>query len=210
MVQPAAVPIKAGCATLLLDLLIRLLQTLLLAGVALGATAAAASAQEAASSFEALAGRVRVGQQVWVTDTTGREVRGTFERLSSDTLVLRADGVRSFAPSEVRRIRARDRDSVKNGTLAGLVVGAGMATAWCVSAIADDSAGVDARVECAEGFTVFPALGALAGLVVDAVIPGKMRVVYQAPSPHAASSASLTVRPSISAHKTGVAVSFAF
>ena len=40
---------------------------------------------------------------------------------------------------------------------------------------------IDARVECAEGFTVFPALGALIGLVVDALIPGRARVVYEAP-----------------------------
>ena len=188
-------------------LVIRRVQAVLLLIAAFVATA---SAQEAASSFDALAGRIRVGQQVWVTDTAGREVHGRIERLSSDTLVLKGDGVGSFDLVDVRLIRARARDSVKNGTFAGLAVGGGMATAWCVAAIADDSASVDAQVECAEGFTVFPALGALAGLVVDAMIPGKMRVVYQAPLPSAASPASLMVRPLISAHKKGVAVSFAF
>jgi hypothetical protein len=145
-----------------------------------------------------------------VTDTAGREVSGRLERLSNDTLILRGHGVRPFAASDVRRIRARDHDSIKNGTLAGLVAGGGMATAWCVAAIADDSARVDARVECAEGFTVFPALGALAGLVVDTAIPGKMRVVFQAPPPDAAPRVSLTVRPLLSAQKKGVVLSLAF
>jgi len=33
------------------------------------------SAQEAVASFDALSGRIRVGETIWVTDTTGREVR---------------------------------------------------------------------------------------------------------------------------------------
>jgi hypothetical protein len=174
------------------------------------ATAAQASAQEPTSSFDALAGRVRIGQQIWVTDTAEREVRGRLERLSNDTLVLKTDGVRPFAASDVRRIRARDRDSVKNGTLAGLVVGGATGAAWCIGAIADDSGDVDARVECAEGFTVFPALGAVIGLAVDAVIPGKMRVVYQASLRDEASRTSLMVSPLISSHMKGLAVSLAF
>jgi hypothetical protein len=172
-------------------------------------TTAAASAQEPASSFDALAGRVRVGQRIWVTDTAGREVHGRLERLSDDSLVLKADSAGAFAASDVRRIRARDRDSVKNGTLVGLAVGGGMGTAWCVGAIADDSGDIDARVECAEGFTVFPALGALVGLVVDAVIPGRMRVVYQAPPPQE-TSRGLMVLPLISSRMKGLAVSLAF
>jgi hypothetical protein len=60
-------------------------------------TAAAVSAQEAAASFDALAGRIHVGERIWVTDATGREVRGRLERLSSDGLVLKANGLETFA-----------------------------------------------------------------------------------------------------------------
>ena len=174
------------------------------------ATAAQASAQDPVSSFDALAGRIRVGQRIWVTDSAGREVRGRLERLASDALILKADGVGRIAASEVRRIRARDPDSVKNGTLTGLIVGGAIGTAWCVGAIVDDSGDVDARVECAEGFTVFPALGTLIGLAIDAVIPGKMRVVYQAPLSPEASRATLSVLPLMSPRKKGLAVSLAF
>lgn len=173
-------------------------------------TAAAASAQEPAASFDALAGSIQVGQQIWVTDTAGREIRGRLERLSSDGLVLKASEVETFAASDVRRVRARTRDSLKNGTLIGLGIGGGIGAAWCIGAIADDSGDIDARVECAEGFTVFPGLGALIGLAVDAVIPGKVRVVYQAPQSRDASPASLMVVPLFSSRVKGLAVSFAF
>jgi hypothetical protein len=103
------------------------------------ATAGAASAQDPASSFDALAGRIQVGQRIWVTDTTGREVRGRLERLSSDGLVLKAQGLQTFAAADVRRVSVRVRDSLKNGTLIGLGIGGSMGAAWCIGAIADDS-----------------------------------------------------------------------
>jgi hypothetical protein len=176
------------------------LRTVLVVLVGWLTTAAAVSAQDPAS--------FQVGQRIWVTDTTGREVGGRLERLSSEGLVLRADGLETFAAPDVRRVRARDRDSLKNGTLIGLGIGGGMGTAWCIGAIADDSGDLDARVECAEGFTVFPGLGALIGLAVDALIPGKRRLVYQASKEPA--RASMVVVPFVSSGLKGLAVSVAF
>jgi hypothetical protein len=112
----------------------------------------AAAAQESAASFDALAGRIQVGQRIWVTDTAGRESSGRVERLSSDGLVLKANRVETFTASEIRRVRAREHDSLKNGTLIGLGMGGGMGTVWCIAANADDSGDIDAGVECAEGF----------------------------------------------------------
>lgn len=188
----------------------RRIRTVLFVVAGFSATAAVVSAQEPAGSFDALAGSVQVGQRIWVTDTSGREVRGRLERLSSDGLVLKAGGLEAFAAPDVRRVRARTRDSLKNGTLIGLAIAGGMGTAWCIGAIADESGDIDARVECAEGFTVFPGLGALIGLAVDAVIPGNVRVVYQAPLSQQASPASLTVVPLFSSRVKGLTVSFAF
>jgi hypothetical protein len=170
------------------------------------ATAAAASAQETAASFDVLAGRLQIGQLIWVTDPTGREVRGRLERLSSDGLVLKGNPFVTLAAPDVRRVRTRDRDSLKNGALVGLGIGGGMGTAWCIGAIADDSGDIDARVECAEGFTVFPGLGALIGLAIDAVIPGKMRVIYEASPSHEAPRARLMVAPVVSSRLKGLAV----
>ena len=175
------------------------------------ATATVASAQESAASFDTLAERIQVGQLIWVTDTRGREVRGRLERLSSDGLVLRTNGLELFGAPDVRRVRARDRDSLRNGTLVGLAIGGGLGTAWCIGAIADDSGDINAGVECAEGFTVFPGLGALVGLAVDAAIPGKMRVVYQPSPPQGSPRARLTIVPSFSRRRTaGVTFVVAF
>jgi len=173
-------------------------------------TTVAASAQEAVSSFTALAGRIQPGQRISVTDTTGREVRGALERIAGDELVLKSSELVRFAASDIRVVRARERDSRKNGTLAGLAIGAGMGTAWCIGAIADDSGTVDAGAECSEGFSVFPALGALIGLAVDAVIPGQMAVVYQASVPRQVSRASLIVLPLFLSRTKGLAVRLAF
>ena len=171
------------------------------------ATAATALAQEPAVSFDALAGRLQIGQLIWVTDRTGREVRGRIERLSSDELVLKVDAPVTFAGADVRRVRTRDRDSLKNGALIGLGIGGAMGTAWCIGAVADDSADVDARVECGEGFTVFPGLGALLGVAVDAIVPGGLRVIYETSSP---SRARLMVTPLISSRVKGMAALLTF
>lgn len=176
----------------------------------IGALTVAVSAQQPVASFDALAGRIQVGQQIWVTDSADREVRGTLDRLSSGELVLKANGLETYAAHDVRRVRARDRDSMKNGTLIGLGIGGAMGTAWCIGAVADDSGDVDARVECAEGFTVFPALGALIGLAVDAVIPGKMRVIYQASRPQEISRGRLLMVPLVASRTKGLTVVFAF
>ena len=85
-----------------------------------------------------------------------------------------------------------------------------MAAAWCVGALADDSGDINAGVECAEGFTVFPGLGALIGMAVDAAIPGKVQLVYEAPQRGAASRMSVTVCPLFSPRAKGLALSFAF
>ena len=182
-------------------------RTTLLA-VQMSLAAVTAAAQEPASSFDALAGQLQIGQSIWVTDPTGREVHGRLERLTSDGLVLKTTDLITLAAADVRLVRARDPDSIKNGTLIGLVIGASVGTAWCIGAVADDSGDVDAGVECAEGFTTFPALGALIGLAVDALIPGHMRVVYRRSPPNG--RATLALVPAISARTQGLRIVFAF
>jgi len=48
-------------------------------------------------------------------------------------LVLKAKGLETFVTADVRRVRARDRDSLKNGTLIGLGVGPSRARGLAVS-----------------------------------------------------------------------------
>jgi hypothetical protein len=160
-----------------------------------------------AASFEALAQRIHVGQSIWVTDQAGREVRGKLERLTNDTLVVTNERLETFAASEIRRVRARKPDSIKNGALIGLAAGAAMGTAWCIGAVADDSGDIDARVECAEGFIVYPALGTLIGMGFDAATPGRVETIYEAPQ-RGATRINLTVSPLFTSRKKGLALSF--
>jgi hypothetical protein len=185
--------------------------TILMAAIGILATAAPGSAQEpAAASFDSLMERIRIGQLIWVTDQAGREVRGTLERLTNNGLVLKADGLEAFAVPDIRRVRAREFDSLKNGALIGLGIGGTLGTAWCIGAAADDSGDIDARVECAEGLTVFPGLGALIGLAVDAAIPGRVHLVYEAPGRGVASRMSVTMCPLFSSRAKGLSLSFVF
>jgi hypothetical protein len=89
-------------------------------------------------------------------------------------------------------------------------MGAGLGTAWCIGALADDSGEIDASVECAEGYTVFPGLGTLIGLTVDALIPGKKRVVFQSPAPGDAARVRLHVTPLMGPRVRGLTLSLAF
>ena len=173
-----------------------------LAAIQLTAAIAAAQAPPA-TSFDALGKRLQIGDRVWVTDVSGREIRGTLEKLSSDGLVLVGPGPVRLTAGDIARISAHEHDSIKNGALIGLGIGAGLASAWCIGAIADDSGDIDAKVECGEGFTVFPALSALIGMGIDGVIPGKRRVVYEA-------ATTVKVTPLISTRGKGLAVRITF
>lgn len=188
----------------------RRLSLALLVTLALIGTARAASAQEATASLEALATRLPVGERIWVTDVKGQEFRGRLERVSADGLVMDAGGSRVFSASAIERVRVRRDDSLRNGTLVGLGLGGAMAATWCIGAVSDDSADTNALGECAEGFLVFPALGGITGLVLDAVIPGKLRVVYQASPGSGHPQATIRVMPVFSSRMRGIAVSFGF
>jgi hypothetical protein len=129
---------------------------------------------------------------------------------SSDGLVLKTNGLEMFDSPDVRRVRTRDRDSLRNGTLVGLAIAGGIGTAWCIGARAHDSGDINAGVECAEGFTVFSGLGALVGLAVDALIPGKVCVMYQAPPRQESSGARVTAMPLFARGTRGLTLAFAF
>lgn len=185
--------------------------TALLGCMLLGlSTAPAAFAQEPITAFDALSARLSVGDRVWVTTATGREQHGRLEQLSLDSLTISGHPAVTVQARDVVRIRRRDHDSVKNGALIGLSVGAALGTVWCVGAIADTSGDLDARVECGEGFTVFPAFATLTGLVVDLVIPGRVREVYRVGAPAQASALRIGVSPLMRRGQRGIALALQF
>lgn len=172
--------------------------------VAMGMTGAALHGQERVATFGDLGSRLRVGEMVWVTDVAGRELRGRLTGIAPDGLSLDGGRPTRLAAADIREVRRRDADPKKNGVLVGLGIGAALGTAWCVGAIADDSGEIDAGVECAEGYTVFPALGALAGLVIDAAIPGRMRVLYRQAATAGGRGLRFSVRPVLGPGTRGV------
>jgi hypothetical protein len=167
---------------------------------------AAATAQEPVTSFDQLNTRLKVGDKVWVTDAQGREVQGKIHSLSPDALTLEARTPLSFVPSDVRVIQERRPDSVKNGALIGM--GAGMAVG-IVSMFTLDFEGCSfGCVAAVLGY--FGGIGAGAGALVDAMVPGKKQAVYRAPGAAGASSARFSLAPVITPRHKGFAVSFSF
>jgi hypothetical protein len=171
---------------------------------------AVAAAQEPVTSFDRLNTRLKPGDTVWITDAAGREIKGRIQTLAPDAIALKGGDAGTLAARDVRLIRERGHDSLKNGALIGLGVGGGLAMAWCVGAAAE-SEDVDVGVECAEGFVVYGGLGALVGLGIDAARPGKLRLVYRAAggadSPR---QARLFIAPVIMPRTKGFAVGVGF
>jgi len=176
-----------------------------LAAVAVLSTAALAAAQEPVRSFDQLDTRLKPGDTIWVTDAQGREVKGKIRSLSPDTLVMDADGPRTFPGADVRLVVERRRDSLANGALIGFGVGGvGMGLA-CLASIDDEDRGW-----CAAVMLVYGGIGTCIGVGIDALIPGKKLVAYRAPVPGAHAVPRVSIAPLVTPRAKGVALSFSF
>lgn len=160
----------------------------------------------AATSFEQLQVLVQPGDTVSVTDSTGTRASGTVRSLSRSLLEVDFGGMpRRFAESDVATIQQRRGDSLKNGALWGLGVGAGFAaTALALLSGGDcyDTANCFGFAAAAIG--VYGGIGAGIGTGVDAMIKGQ-QVVYQAPV-----SARLQIAPLVTRRSKGVQLAFGF
>jgi len=170
---------------------------------------ALAVAQEPVTSFEQLGMRLKPGDRIWVTDAKGREVEGRIQRVWADALTVDTEPPSTFPARDVSLIRQTTPDSLWNGTLIGLGIGA---APWCIAAAASHEPGMSVGVECLEGTVVFGSIGALIGLAIDAG-HGKKLTVYRAPSTPGtggASHARLSIVPVITPRMKGVALSYSF
>jgi len=167
------------------------------------ATASMVGAQEVASSFDQLRILVKPKDTVSVTDSSGQEIRGTIAALSSASLELVVDGNRrTFLDSDIRTIRQRRSDSLRNGALWGFGVGTGIGLLGCFSA-ASESGEFGLVPPCA---LVYGGMGAGIGVGVDAMIR-RTQVIYSKPT---GSSARLTVSPVVARERKAVLVSVGF
>jgi small nuclear ribonucleoprotein (snRNP)-like protein len=126
-----------------------------------------------ATTLEALAFRLRVGDEVQVRTTSGEIVKGKIEDLDREAMRLRG---RSLGiASEVERIDVRESDSVRNGALIGFGIGAGIVALAC----ATPESGCTAPL-VAVGITFYGGAGAGLGALFDSM-KKSTRTVYVAP-----------------------------
>ena len=146
---------------------------------------------------------VSLGERVTVTDNTGRELQGEIIDISPSALSVLVDDTRhDIQEANITRIRQRRPDSLKNGTLIGLLAGAlfgglGMAGSG-------GEPGAEPLVVLAAA-GLFGGAGAGVGALVDLGRVGSS-VVYETRS----SSRRVSVAPLLARDRTGVAVSFGF
>jgi hypothetical protein len=147
---------------------------LLLLGVSI------AESQDVAGSLEQLRSRVKVGDEVTVTDMTGREMQGTIAELSSLSLALMVGKTRTeFAEADVETVSRRD--SRWNGTLWGLGVGAVLGAGLDRSLVKYYGRDDISTGSSVGSIATAAAIGAGIGFAVDAMIKGR-RVIYSRPS----------------------------
>ena len=161
-------------------------------------------AQILASSFDQLSVLVKRGDSVIVTDDTGRETRGTVAALSPSSLELIVAGNRrSFVEEETRTIRQRTNDSLKNGTLWGVGIGAGLGLTSLIGS--EESPALPAG-EVVGVTLALAGLGAIVGAAIDAIARSH-EVIYSRP---ARTSATLTLSPTLTRGRSGASLSFGF
>ena len=137
--------------------------------------------RQPARSFVDLQERLHWGNTVYVTDTTGTETKGKFVEVSGSTLVLDVRGTqRRFDQAGILDVQRRG-DSLWNGTLIGLAVGA---SAMLLGDPKYERCANDAQRRCQNpqtGQRLFAvAVAGAAGAGIDALV-GRRRYVYLAP-----------------------------
>jgi hypothetical protein len=156
-----------------------------IAVVALGCRGATGQQLEVAHSVVQLQVLVKPGDTVAVTDVMGREVTGTIASLSSTALELVVSGSRRyFQEGDLQRIRQRRGDSLANGAVWGLGIGAGWG-ALIVVGLASEDHDTGGPGAVAGFIGALGGLGAAVGVGIDALIRGRP-VIYEKPPPGAA------------------------
>ena len=186
--------------------MMRPLVSCLMAVSLLGVVPSARAQEIAATSFEQLKLLIRPGDSISVTDRTGTTSTGTVRGLSDSTLEVDLGGQpRAFVEPDVRTIRQRRGDSLTNGALWGLAVGAGLA-AVSASLVGVDCYGTANCVgNVAGAIGTGAAMGAGIGVGIDALIKGR-KVIYQSPT----GANRLNVVPLLTSHGKGVLLSLNF
>ena len=172
------------------------------AAVSLAAATVSAAEAQVAGSFDQLQLLVGPEDRVTVTDSTGQELTGSIASLSPASLTLLVEGSpRVFDEADVGDIRQRRPDSLKNGAIHGLSIGAILGAVALGVAYQGEGTGTAIGM----GALFYGGIGAGIGAGVDALIEGR-RVIYRS----SGSARRLTVAPLLARGRRGVAVSLGF
>ena len=171
-------------------------------GVIAGLICAGSAGAQQVSSLEALQVLANTNTRVTVTDNKGQAFRGTVVDVSERQLGLRIAGaVHQFPVGDIRSVRARKEDTLRNGALIGAAIAGGLTSlVFLDNECRDDPA-------CYAGVAIYTGLGALAGVGVDALIRREV-LVYAGPAP--AAPTVFTVSPFVVRGRRGVRLTIEF
>jgi hypothetical protein len=165
------------------------------------------AAQGIATSYQELKLLVRPGDAVTLVDSTGQKVSGRITDLSASALAMTVDGrSREWRETEVSTITQRRQDSLTNGALIGLGVGAASAAVggavWAANTVADDTNAGDVAVVLA----FYGGIGAAIGVGVDAMITKHYVIFDRRPG----SGVTVSVAPQLGFGRAGARLSIGF
>jgi len=174
----------------------------------LTATPRVVTGQEIAGSFEQLRVLVKAGDQVRVTDATGRETTGKIADLSPTALALLVDGQRrEILAHDVGTIHQRRSDSLATGARVGFAIGAGLGLVGGLLIASEyDEIGPGQIIGIS---FMYGALGAGMGVGMDALIETE-QVIYANAARTTPAPAAVKIRPVLTRARRGVVVSIGF
>jgi hypothetical protein len=141
------------------------------------------------------------GMAVWITDASGREEKTRIVDVSGTLVTTEAGGdTRRLQTTDVRRVRVSQSDSVVNGALIG--AGAGVASGLFVCRLTEPWEVCRNNIGPMIGWG---AIGAGAGLAIDAVIRERKTIYEAAPR-----GVRLYAAPVIASGTRGLQIAFRF
>ena len=161
-------------------------------------TGSAASAQTPEPSLETV---LTPGITVWITDSGGREEKARIVGVEGGIVTTAAENdMRRLRTADVMRVRVRQSDSVIDGALIGAAGAVVPALLLCRLTEPWENCRDDVGPMLRLG-----AIGAAAGIGIDALIRGR-KTIYQAAPP----STRLYAAPIVTRHARGLQVTLSF
>jgi len=159
----------------------------------------------AQTTAENIQTRVKDGQRVSITDDRGQEFKGRIGALAADRLRMLVDG-KSVDVAYDRIVRIdHPNDSLANGALIGLGVGAAMGLAAIATASGCDPVAIGCSEPDAAGYVgatlLFGGLGTGVGVGIDALIHRDREIYRRGTGAHA------TVTPALGRRALGAVAS---